>query len=114
MRGAMRWTLLLGALLLTLPIALRLEGPAPARAADERKGKKLDVFWTSPEVANLRLRSVALLPGATYDNDLKAEKEIELGWGAPARTTTYRWLFSTMSKDLLRRAFGGDSILAAV
>jgi hypothetical protein len=103
--------MLAGALLLALPLAWAVL----ARAGDDKKGgKKLDVYWTSPEAAGTRLRSVALLPGATYDNDLKAEKEIEMGWGTPARTTTYRWLFSTMTKDLLRHAFGGDSILTVV
>jgi hypothetical protein len=105
MRSTVRFTMLAAALLLAL---------STVGAADDKKGKKLDVFWTSPEAANVRLRSVALLPGATYDNDFKAEKDIELAWGAPARTTPYRWLFSTMSKDLLRRAFGGDSILTVV
>jgi len=110
MRSTLRFTIVAGALLLTLPLARTDD----AATADDKKGKKLDVFWTSPEAANVRLRSVALLPGATYDNDLKAEKEIEASWGAPARTTTYRWLFSTMTKDLLRRSFGSDSILTVV
>jgi len=111
MRGTLRFTLRAGALLL----ALALAWAALAGAADDKKGgKKLDQFWTSAEAAKTPLRSVALLPGATYDNDLKAEKEIEISWGPPARTTPYRWLFSTMSKDLLRRAFGSDSILTVV
>ena len=89
---------------------------SPAAAADKkgRKDTKLDLFWTHPEIAAHGLRSVALLPAATYDNDLKAEKEVEIAWGPLARSTGYRWFFSTMSKDLLRRAFGGDSMLAAV
>src|SRR5262245_51788437 len=64
MRTAVQYTMLAGALLL---------GVSPAAGGDDKKGKKLDVFWTSPETANLRLRSVAMLPAGTYDNDYKAE-----------------------------------------
>jgi hypothetical protein len=85
-----------------------------AATAADKKDKKLDIIWTHPEIAGIPLRSIALLPGATFDNDLKAEKEIELAWGPPSRGTGYRWFYSTMTKDLLRRAFGGDSILTAV
>jgi len=105
MKGWVGSALVLYATLLAFSLAV---------AADDKKGKKLDVFWTSPEMGRIALRSVALLPAATYDNDFKAEKEIEVAWGPPARTTGYRWLYSTMSKDLLRRAFGGDSVLSAV
>lgn len=83
-------------------------------ATAEKQGKRLDRFWTHPDIANLGLRSVALLPTATYDGNLKAEKEAELAWGPLSRATGYRWFYSTMSKDLLRRAFGGDSVLTAV
>jgi hypothetical protein len=86
----------------------------PSGAAAEKKEKKLDLFWAHPEIASHPLRSVALLPAATFDNDLRSEKEIELAWGPVARGTGYRWFYSTMTKDLLRRAFGGDSVLSAV
>jgi hypothetical protein len=86
---------------------------AVASAAD-RKDKKLDVFWVHPDIASHPLRSIALLPLATFDGNLKAEKEVELAWGPTARQIGYRWFYSTMSKDLLRRAFGGDSVLSAM
>jgi hypothetical protein len=102
MKGTVGFMICAGAMVLAL-----------AAAADP-KGKKLDLFWTSPEMAHISLRSVALLPAASFDNDYKVEKEIEVGWGPPAHTTAYRWYYSTTSKDLLRRAFGGDSVLTAV
>jgi hypothetical protein len=92
---------------------LTLALPMPGVAAD-KQGKKLDLFWTHPDIANLGLRSVALLPTATFDGNLKAEKEVELAWSPLSRGTGYRWYYSTMTKDLLRRAFGGDSVLTAV
>jgi len=102
MKGTVGFTICAGAMVLAL-----------AAAADP-KGKKLDVFWTSPEMAHIQLRSVALLPAASFDNDYKVEKEIEVAWGPPAHTTPYRWYYSTTSKDLLRRAFGSDSVLTAL
>jgi len=105
MRGRLGFTIMTAALL-----ALALT----AVADDKKGGKKLDQFWTSSEAAKISLRSVALLPAATYDADFKAEKEIENAFAPPARTTAYRWIFSTMSKELLQRAFGGDSVIKAV
>lgn len=92
---------------------LGLAPPMPGAAAD-KQGRKLDLFWTHPDIANLGLRSVALLPAATFDGNLKAEKEVEIAWSPLSRGTGYRWFYSTMTKDLLRRATGGDSVLTAV
>ena len=78
------------------------------------KEKRVDLFWTHPEISSHGFLTVALLPAATFSHDLAAEKEVELAWSPIARGTGYRWFFSSMSKDLLRRAFGGDSVLLAV
>ncbi len=96
------WAALLGLVLPTTEVAAA------------KRDKKLDLFWAHPEIASFPLRSVALLPAATFDNDFKAEKEVELAWGPLSRGTGYRWFYSTMTKDLLRRAFGGDSVLTAL
>ena len=87
-----------------------------AGAAEEgdKKGKKLDTFWTHPDIANVTLRSIALLPAASFDNNLKTEKEVELAWAQASRPMGYRWYYPTLAKDLLRRAFGGDSVLTAL
>lgn len=97
----------------TLACVALLALSLPAAGAD-KKGKKLDLVWTHPQIDSIRLRSIALLPAATYDNDIRAEKEIEEAWGPVARATGHRWYYSTMTKDLLRRAFGGDSVLTAL
>ncbi|MGH7730867.1 MAG: hypothetical protein ACRENJ_06400 [Candidatus Eiseniibacteriota bacterium] len=87
---------------------------SPMAVAAPKKEKKLDLFWKHPDIASHGVRSVALLPAATFSHDLKAEKEIELAWVPHARGSGHRWFFSTMTKDMLRRSFGGDSVLAAV
>jgi len=107
MRRTMRIALITCAALFALSLS-------PAGVAAAKKDKKLDLFWTHPEIASYSFRSVALLPAATFDHDLKAEKEVELAWGPVGRGTSYRWFYSTMTKDLLRRAFGGDSVLTAL
>ena len=91
-------------------------GASHVRAASEndKQAKKLDTFWTAPDIANISLRSIAMLPCASYDNNLKTEKELEIAWGQVSRPMGYRWYYPTLSKDLLRRAFGGDSILTAL
>jgi hypothetical protein len=90
--------------------------PAGAGAAGEgdRKARKLDTFWTHPDIASVNLRSIALLPGASFDINLTTEKELEDAWAPASRGIGYRWYGSTMAKDLLRRAFGGDSVLKAL
>ncbi|TMQ69732.1 MAG: hypothetical protein E6K81_14250 [Candidatus Eisenbacteria bacterium] len=86
----------------------------PATTAPSEGGKKLDTFWTSPAMDSLALRSVTLLPGASFDNELTTEKELETAWAPVSKATGYRWYYSTLAKDLLRHAFGGDSVLKAI
>lgn len=106
-------TTTVGALACAVLLGLSLN-PAAAGAADDKKARKLDTFWTHPDVATISLRSIAMLPCATFDNNLKTEKELEVAWGQLARPLGYRWYFPTLSKDLLRRSFGGDSVLTAL
>ena len=87
--------------------------PAPAGEGD-RQGRKLDTFWTYADSAGIDLRSIALLPAASYDNSLAAEKEIEAAWAPVARRLGYRWFNPTLVKDMLRGSFGGDSVLKAL
>lgn len=96
-----------------LGLALLTAGAGAAGEGDKR-ARKLDTFWTHPDIASVNLRSIALLPGASYDVNLSTEKELETAWAPASRPTGYRWYYSTMAKDLLRRAFGGDSVLKAL
>jgi len=50
-----------GAIGFTIMACMLLLGFSLGATADDKKGKKLDQFWTSPEAAHIRLRSVALL-----------------------------------------------------
>jgi hypothetical protein len=67
-----------------------------------------------PQFDASALHSVALLPAASFNHDIKTEKEIEAAWAQSFRSTGYRWFSSTLSKELLKNAFGGDSVLTAI
>jgi hypothetical protein len=111
----MSWTRMNVALACAALLGLSLWPAGQVAASDaDKKAKKLDTFWSHPDIATINLRSIALLPGASFDNDLKTEKELEIAWGQVSRPLGYRWYYSTLAKDLLRRAFGGDSVLTAL
>jgi len=77
-------------------------------------GKQLDTIWSHPQIASMNLRNIALLPAASYDLNLETEKQLETAWSAASKPLGYRWYYSTLSKELLRKAFGGDSVIKAV
>lgn len=87
---------------------------AEAASRPPDKTKKLDLIWVHPEFPHAHIRSIALLPAATYTNDLKSEKEIEAAWGQAFRPLGHRWYSSTLAKDLLQKSFGGDSVIKAL
>lgn len=94
-------------LLALAALVLALVTPAGAR-------KKMDLFWKRPDIATFGVKSVALFPPATFNNDFDAEKAIALAWGREFRSTPYRWLGSQSVRDLLAGAGGSDSLVKAV
>lgn len=101
-------------LLVLLALVMAFASVASAAPQPDRTPKKLDLIWTHPEIATIGIRSIALLPAATYTNELRTEKDIEMGWGQAFRSTGYRWYSSTLTKELLKQAFGGDSVITAL
>ncbi len=82
--------------------------------AASRAGKALDAIAVSPEFAHRPVDRIAMLPIATYDNSLEAEKTIEQAFGQAFKNSGYRWLSASGVRDLLRsRASGGDSLVNA-
>lgn len=86
---------------------------AGGAAAADKKARVLDLFWTAPELASIAPASIALLPVATYDDNLEARRIVETAVGQALRGSGHRWLSATSSRDYLQRA-GGDSLLLAV
>lgn len=81
-----------------------------AAAAPKERG---DLFWTTPDTAALDIRSIALLPIATYDENLAARAEVDRAFGLSLKGSGHRWLGGGLSQRLLERA-GGDSLVRAV
>ena len=83
-----------------------------AEAAD-KGARKVDLIWTAPDFAVLDLRSIAMLPVATYDGNLEARRLTETAVGQALRGTGYRWFSPLITRDMLQKA-GGDSLLKAL
>ena len=85
---------------------------ASAWAADKRD-RHGDAVWTAPDFAEHAVASIALLPVATYDDNLDARTLTERALGQALRGTGYRWLRGSVTQELLQRA-GRDSLVRAV
>lgn len=92
-------------------VVLALIGPGAAQAA--RLARSLDQTWTHPNFAGFGVRAIAMLPAATFDHNLEAEKQVQGEWGREFAGTGYRWVSAVTARDLMR-ATGGDSLLKMV
>jgi len=75
--------------------------------------RKADVFWTSPDLAALDVRSIAMVPAASYEHRLENERLVEGALGAALKGAGYRWVSTLVTRDWIARA-GGDSLKGAV
>jgi hypothetical protein len=79
-------------------LVLLLVAAAPALAAKSQKG---DLFKIAPDFASYHVKSIAMLPIATYDRNLEAQRLVAALWGQDLRDTGYRWVSAATSFDLL-------------
>jgi hypothetical protein len=99
-------------LLLSAVVALLVAG---VPLAAPKKGKPLDKIWVHPQFSSFGIQKIALLPIATYDNSLEAEKTIEQALGQAFKPSGHRWSSAVSTRDQLRaRAGGSDSLVRAV
>ena len=84
----------------------------PASAARE-KGRKADLVTTVPDFSSFRVKSIAMLPIATFDASLPAERTVADLWARNFKDTGYRWVSATAAREMLLSAFG-DSAVGAV
>jgi hypothetical protein len=104
-----RLRLLAGAALAAAALLASVPLAAPKRLP------KTDRIWTHPQIATFGIERIAVLPIATFDGNLDAEKQVELAFGQSFRTTAHRWVPATSSRDQMRaRAGGSDSLVKAV
>src|SRR5262245_32468221 len=76
--------------------------------------KAHDVFWTRPDYARLRVERIALIPVASYDNNIQNENMVEAGLGQAFKPLGYRWISGTTTREMLRARPEGDSLLKAL
>jgi hypothetical protein len=91
-------------------LVLLVLAASPVLAAKAPKG---DLFKTAPDFASYHVKSIALLPIATYDRNLDAERIVATLWGADLKDTGYRWISAATTRDLLGGQ-KGDSLLKVV
>lgn len=92
-------------------LALVTVSASPALAG---KGpRKSEVVWTAPDFASFDVRSIAMLPVATFDYNLDARRTTETAIGQALRGTGYRWVPTLVTRDQVVRE-GGDSLLTAL
>ncbi len=70
-----------------------------------------DQVWSHPDFARVGVQAIAMLPVATYTNDLPAERQVQMAWGQKFAASGYRWISAGTVRDLLRASAEGDSLL---
>lgn len=94
-------------------IALAVLLCASVALAADPSTRKLDTFWTAPDLASFDLRSIAFLPVATFDGNLEARRLTEDAVGRAFKTSGHRWVSTLVTRELIRNS-GGDSLLKAL
>ena len=87
---------------------------AAATAMAAKKPKTVDTFWTHPDYAKSNVGRIAVIPAASYDNNIQTESTVEQALGLQLKGEKYRWVSASSTRDLLRSMTGSDSLLKAV
>src|SRR5205814_8429785 len=65
-----------------------------------------------PGIDSFHVLRIALLPVATYNNDLPSEKLVEDGLGMALKENGHQWTSSSVTREVLRsHSNGNDSLL---
>ncbi|NOT35244.1 MAG: hypothetical protein HOP12_13945, partial [Candidatus Eisenbacteria bacterium] len=84
-----------------------------AAAAVAQKGKKVDLIWTAPGIEQLGVRTIALMPALSFDNNLQSEHLVENAAAQSLRPLGYRWRSPTSALALLKGSATADSLWRA-
>ena len=83
--------------------------------ADAGAAKKArDQFWTRPDFQQLKVDRIALFPVTSYDNNIQNENMVEAALGLAFKSTGYRWMSGTSTREMMRARTGSDSMLKAL
>jgi hypothetical protein len=87
---------------------------AAASVHAAKKPKTVDTFWTYPDYQKIKVERIAVIPAASYDNNIQTETTVEQALGMQLKGQKYRWVSASTTRDLLRSMTGSDSLLKAV
>lgn len=97
-----------------VPIGLVFLGLAAlAFAAAKEKAAQGDRWWTTPDIKNYPVASIAMLPPATYDGNVDSRKQVELAVGQALKGSGHRWVSPFLVRDDIVKN-GGDSLAKAL
>jgi hypothetical protein len=85
---------------------------APSALAAKPKGIKTDLITIAPDFASFGVKSIAMLPIATFDRSVPAERMVADLWGQNFRATGYRWLSVTTARGMLLSTVGDSTVKA--
>jgi hypothetical protein len=77
-----------------------------------KKGSKLDIITTVPDYASFGVKSIALLPIATFDRSVPAERTVAEVWGQGLKGTGYRWISAQTTREMLLSVLGDSTVKA--
>lgn len=86
---------------------------AAAALAAPKKPRTTDLTWTHPDFASLGVKSVAMLPVTSYDNDLQAEQLVAQTLGAALKGSGYRWVSAPTVVEIVRGDADATALLKA-
>jgi hypothetical protein len=93
-----------------LLVLAALASLVPSALAAKQKGSKLDLITTVPDFASFGVKSIALLPIATFDRSLPAERMVADLWGQNFRGTGYRWISAATAREMLLSSLGDSTV----
>ena len=96
-------------------VAAAIVAAAWTGAGDAAKApRSVDQVWTHPDFASFNVQGITMLPPATYEHDLTAERVVQSEWGRAFQGAGYRWVSATSARDLIRAGAAGDSLLKVI
>lgn len=80
-----------------------------ASSARAAKGRKVDLITTVPDFASYGVKSIAILPVATFDKNLSAENKVTVLLGLSLKDIGFRWVSAMTAREMLRATIGDST-----
>jgi hypothetical protein len=70
----------------------------------------MDLITTVPDYASYGVKSIAMLPVATFDKSLPTERTVAGLWGQNFKDTGYRWVSAPTAREMMRSTLGDSTV----